>query len=592
MEAVDTLEVGTIVVGLFGGLALFLFGMEMMTDALKIVAGGRMKSLLAKLTTNRFTGAVAGAAVTAIVQSSSVTTVLVIGFISAGLMTLSQSIGVIMGANIGTTITAQLIAFDITQYALVLIGVGFVMLFIFKQEKVRQYGSMIMGLGLIFFGMELMSEATRPLRTYEPFINLMQQMENPFLGILIGALFTSIVQSSSATTGVIIVLASQGLITLEAGIALAFGANIGTSVTAILAAIGKPRPAVQAALVHVLFNVLGVVFWFAFIGELAAVVRLISPTATTLEGTARLASETPRQIANAHTIFNVMNTILLIGFATPIATLVQYLVPERPAAEPDRAKPMYLDNNLLETPEMALDRVRLELGWLGAHTLQMVRNALPAVIKGTEHDLADQAAMDDEVDKLYQGIVHYLGRLSRGSLLESQSDQVNDYMAIANYIESIGDMIETNMVEAGSQRLGLGLQISEATQGFLQALNDEVFWAVERTLLALAASDRGMAEEVMAAKIEVNRLANRAETHIARRLSADEPNRFDAFRIESEIVEYLKRVYYFAKRIAKVIAEADTVYKVITDADSGYAELELEPISADLTSIPDKVMPE
>ena len=585
MDSVNSLEIGTIIVGLFGGLALFLFGMDMMTDALKIVAGGRMKSLLAKLTTNRFTGAVAGAAVTAIVQSSSVTTVLVIGFISAGLMTLSQSIGVIMGANIGTTITAQIIAFDVTQYALILIGVGFVMLFVFKQEKVRQYGSMIMGLGLIFFGMELMSEATRPLRTYEPFINLMQQMENPFLGILIGALFTGIVQSSSATTGIIIVLAAQGLITLEAGIALAFGANVGTSVTAILAAIGKPRPAVQAAAVHVLFNVVGVVFWFAFIGELASLVRTISPTASELDGVSRLAAETPRQIANAHTIFNVLNTLVLIGFATPIATLVQYIVPERPVTDFERVKPVYLDDILVETPELALDRVRLELGWLGTHMLQMVRKALPTVVQGTEQDLADLAAMDDEVDTLYRGIVGYLGRLSRGSLLKTQSEQAHDYMAIANYIESIGDMIETNLVEAGSQRLGLGLQISNTTQTYLQSLHDEVFWAVERALLALQASDKQMAEQVMGAKLEINHLANRAENHIAQRLSADEPHRFDAFRIESEIVEYLKRVYYFAKRIAKVIAEADTVYKVVSEGGTGYTELELEPVPEEAVSV-------
>ena len=356
-------------------------------------------------------------------------------------------------------------------------------------------------------------------------------------------------------------------------------------VTRRMAAIGKPRPAVQAAVVHVLFNVVGVVFWFAFIGELASLVRTISPSASELDGITRLAAETPRQIANAHTIFNVLNTLVLIGFATPIAILVQYIVPERPVTDFERVKPVYLDDILLETPELALDRVRLELGWLGTHMLQMVRKALPTVVQGTEQDLADLAAMDDEVDTLYRGIVGYLGRLSRGSLLETQSEQAHDYMAIANYIESIGDMIETNLVEAGSQRLGLGLQISDTTQAYLQTLHDEVFWAVERALLALQASDKQMAEQVMAAKLEINRLANRAENYIAQRLSANEPHRFDAFRIESEIVEYLKRVYYFAKRIAKVIAEADTVYKVVSEEGTGYSKLELEPASEEAVSV-------
>jgi phosphate:Na+ symporter len=585
INTVGTLEIGTIIIGLFGGLALFLYGMDKMTDALKIVAGGGMKSLLARLTTNRFNAAIAGAFVTAVIQSSSVTTVLVVGFISAGLMSLTQSMGVIMGANIGTTVTAQIVAFKVTQYALVMVAIGFVMQFVSKQKRIQQYGAMIMGLGLIFFGMELMSSATKPLRAYQPFIDLMQQMDNPLLGVLIGALFTAIIQSSSATTGVVIVLASQGFITLEAGIALAFGANIGTCVTAILAAIGKPREAVQAAVVHVLFNVLGVVIWFGFIGQLAALVRLMSPTVPELTGMARLAAEVPRQVANAHTLFNVTNTFIFIWFTGPIAMLVHRLVPKRPITEPERVKPMYLDEILLETPELALDRVRLELGWLGAHTLRMVRKALPTVIFGTREDLEALAAIDDDVDSLYSEIVNYLGKLAQQNLLQSQSEQAHDYMTVANYIESIGDMIETNLVEAGSERLKQSVQISATTRELLQSLHDEVFWAVERAVLALTSSDRGPAEEVMAAKLKINRLANQAEKHLSQRLIAAEPNRFDAFRIESEIVEYLKRVYYFAKRIAKVVADADRVYKVMAGVDTGYVEMEVE---ADLEPIPDR----
>jgi len=242
---------------LFGGLALFLFGMEQMSDSLKAVAGEKMKTILSKLTTNRVSGALTGALVTAVIQSSSVTTVLVVGFISAGLMSMSQSIGVIMGANIGTTITAQIVAFKVTKYALLMISVGFTMLFFSQQHKIKQYGGMLMGLGLVFFGMGVMSEAMHPLRSYQPFLDLMVNMSNPLLGILVAAAFTALVQSSSATTGIVIVMASQGFISLPAGIALAFGANIGTCVTALLAAIGKPREALRAAAVHVLFNVLG-----------------------------------------------------------------------------------------------------------------------------------------------------------------------------------------------------------------------------------------------------------------------------------------------------------------------------------------------
>lgn len=228
-------------VGLFGGLSLFLYGMEKMSDALKNVAGEKMKDILAMLSSNRIMGLITGAIVTAIIQSSSVTTVMLVGFVTAGLMSLSQTIGIIMGANIGTTITAQIIAFKVTKFALLLVAIGFGMLFISKKEKTQQYGYMIMGLGMIFFGMSVMSDAMKPLRSYQPFLDMMTQMSNPILGILVAAAFTALIQSSSATTGVILVLAMQGLITLKAGIALSFGANIGTCVTALLASIGKPR---------------------------------------------------------------------------------------------------------------------------------------------------------------------------------------------------------------------------------------------------------------------------------------------------------------------------------------------------------------
>lgn len=565
----DLLQLGTIVVGLLGGLALFLFGLEQMTDALKIVTGNRLRRLLARLTTNRFKAVFTGAAVTAVIQSSSVTTVLVVGFVSAGLLTLAQSIGIIMGAEIGTTITAQIIAFKVTQFAVVLIIIGFGLQFTARRQRVRQYGLMIMGFGLIFFGMNQMSDATRPLRSYDPFIEIMFQLQNPLLAILAGALFTAIVQSSSATIGIIIVLASQGFITLETGIALTFGANIGTSVTAMLASIGKPAEAVQTALVHVLFNVFGVVLWFGFIDELARLVRWLSPQAVGLTGTARLAAEKPRQIANAHTIFNVTNTFIFIWFITPLAWLVRHLVSPRLVRGPIRVQPRYLDENLFETPELALDRVRLELGRLGEYTLKMVRTALPTVFNGSEADLERLAGMDDDVDGLHAAIVLYLGRLSRQGLLKRQSDELSHYMAVANHFENIGDMVETNLVEAGSARLKRNVEMSEATRVKLRALHLKVCWAVEAAGQALVDSDQQLAEEVMAAKLEINQLALVAETHLANRLAAEEPNRLATFRIESEIIEYLKRVYYFAKRIAKVVAEADLVYR----------QVELKPVS-------------
>ena len=556
METTNTIQIGALIMGLFGGLAIFLYGMEQMDNALKRVAGGKMKKLLAKATDNRLKGVATGAFVTAVVQSSSVTTVLVVGFISAGLMSLSQSIGVIMGANIGTTITAQIVAFKVTQYALVMVAVGFVMYFFFKQdkhEKLRQYGLMLLGLGLVFFGLTLMSGATKPLRTYQPFIDLMQQMSNPLLGILVGALFTALVQSSSATTGVIIVLASQGFITLEAGIALAFGANLGTCVTALLAAIGKPREAVQASMVHLVFNIAGVLLWFGFIDQLAYIVRLISPAASELTGSARLAAETPRQIANAHTLFNVANTAIFIWFTVPIARLMQYLIPER-KTEPALAQPNYLDPILVETPELALDQVKLELGRLGGYVRQMLDRALPAVFSGSREDLNSLIQMDRNVDRLYGEIFAYLNRLSRENLLTSQSVQLSNYMSAANAIENIGNRVKMNVVEAGTERIKHDAHISQSTQEVLKSLHEKVSWAVEKALDSLVESDGHLAEEVIAKRAEINHLIYTAENHLVYRLAAEEPNRAVLFRMETEIIEYLKRVYYFSERIAQVTA--------------------------------------
>ena len=555
------LELGTIVMGLVGGLALFLFGMEMMTDSLKLLAGNRLKDLLARMTSNRFKGVLTGATITATIQSSSVTTVLVVGFITAGLLSLQQSIPIIMGAEIGTTITAQIIAFKVTGYALILVAIGFAMSFARTSAKVRSYGSMLMGLGLIFFGMELMKNATSPLRDFEPFIDTMQNLRNPLVAVLFSALFTALIQSSSATTGIIIVLASQGFLTLDAGIALVFGANIGTSITAFLASIGKPREALRAAVVHIMFNISGVLLWIGFIDQLAAFVRSISPVTEGLSGIEALKADSPRQIANAHTTFNTFNTLLFIGFTPVIARFVERIVPDRAMAEEQEVLDRtYLDDILVHTPALALDLVRMELARIGAAALRMVRGAIDPVITGTEQELEELRDMDEEVDRLHGALVTYLGRLSVENLTEEQSHLLSQYLGAANYYENIGDMIETNLVDAGRVRLESNVEISPSTREVLRGLHEKVQWAVEQTTEAVASGNVAIAQEVIDAKAEINRLTDEAEAHLTERLSAQAPQRLAAFRIETELVEALKRIYYFAKRIARLVAEETELY--------------------------------
>ena len=557
-DSEDVMNWGVMGMQLFGGLALFLFGMEQMADALKAVAGERMKTILAKLTTNRFMGAGTGAIVTAVIQSSSVTTVLVVGFITAGLMSLSQSIGVIMGANIGTTITAQIVAFKVTKAALLMIGAGFSMLFISKNEKIKQYGAMLMGLGLVFFGMSVMSDAMKPLRSYQPFLDLMVQMENPLVGILIAAAFTGLVQSSSATTGIVIVMASQGFITLPAGIALAFGANIGTCVTALLASIGKPREAVRAALVHVLFNVAGVILWFFFIPQLADFVTMMSPVHPELTGLDRLGAETPRQIANAHTIFNVANTLIFIGFTTQFARIVERLVPDRPIEEEGLVvSAKYLEPELLSTPAFALDRVRMEVLNMGETVQKMIDRIMPAILSGKKETLEEIRQMDDEVDILYEQILDYLGKISKGTLTESQTQELLNLMAALSELENIGDTVETNMVDLGNDRIDAGFKISESTAKVLNDFQEVIKKALNGAILAVAHNSRDAAEEVIRMKDDITRLADSAAEHQASRLVAEEPNRIAAYTTEIDIIEKQKRIYYFSKRMAKTVLAPD-----------------------------------
>jgi phosphate:Na+ symporter len=556
-----------LVVGLLGGLSLFLYGMERMSDALKNVAGEKMKDILGMLSSNRIMGLITGAIVTAVIQSSSVTTVMLVGFVSAGLMSLSQTISVIIGSNIGTTITAQIVAFKVTKYALLLVAIGFGMLFSSKKEKIQQYGYMIMGLGMIFFGMGVMSDAMKPLRSFQPFLDLMSQMSNPVLGILVAALFTALVQSSSATTGVIIVLAMQGLISLPAGIALSFGANIGTCVTAFLASIGKPREAQRVAVVHVFFNVIGVLVFLPFIEPFANFVVAISPTpAEGLTGLQAAASVLPRQIANAHTIFNATAALLFLPLVGQLARFVFWLVPDKPLPEVEEIQPKYLNDMLFATPSLALDAARHEVKRMGKRVDLMNAAMLPAVISGNRESLQAVREMDEEVDVLYKHIVNYLANISKLKLTDYQTQKMLNLMAAVNDLEHIGDVIEVNLVELGEQRIKQGFKISAATQKVINTVHVVVSDALKAAVRAVVDEDKDFALRVISMKADMNRLVEQADLHQAQRLVSEDSGKFEAYSVEVDIIEKLKRIFYHAKRMAKTVVESGEQELVLKEA--------------------------
>jgi phosphate:Na+ symporter len=548
-----SLNVTGIVIGTFGGLALFLYGMDKMSDGLQAVAGESMKTLLSRLTTNRYMAAITGAFVTAVLQSSSITTVLVVGFVGAGLMTLGQTVGVIMGANVGTTITAQMLAFNITELAWLMIALGFASWSFARRDVMRNVGTMLMGFGLLFIGMDQMGEATRPLRSHQPFIELMSQMDHVVLAMLVGAAFTALVQSSSATIGIVIMLATQGQITLEAGIALGIGSKIGTCVTALLAGIGKPSEAQRVGVVHVLFNLLGAFMWLPFIALLGVAAAAVSPAYPELLGIERLAAETPRQVANAITIFAIVNLSVMIWFTGPIARLAEKLVRDRPVPEPDRVRKKYLDPVFFRTPALAIEQVRLELTHLGENVLKMLEVAPGAVVQGTHEDLDRVAEMDEDVNYLHAEILTYISVLAREELKTVEARRLEHEIEIANHLEAIGDLVKANLVAQGRRRLELNLEPADTDMTDLKPLYEAVALTLRDVLLALADGDTSLAQEVISRKGRIRRLSNEASAGIAGELLGGSADTIMQFRVESDIIQQLLRIFYHVKHIGKSI---------------------------------------
>jgi phosphate:Na+ symporter len=549
---VTTLQYGAMLTGLGGGLALFLYGLRKLTEGLKTLAGHRMKYVLARMTTNRFTGLLAGAAVTAVIQSSSVTTVLVVGFISVGLMSFTQSIGVIMGANIGTTITAQIVAFKVTQYALVMIATGFIVEVAARSERLRQGGIALMGLGLLFFGMDLMSGAMDPLRTWPPFIEFMKTIENPIFGVLVGFIFTALIQSSSATTGVVIVLAAGGLVTLETGIAIAFGANIGTCVTASLSVIGRPREAVRAATVHIIFNLLGVLLWIFFIPQFADLVRFISPTSPALSGAARAAAETPRQIANAHTLFNFLNAVIFIWFTHPIERLVLWIVPSK-RIYVSTGSPRFLESMYLSQPTLALDRVKLETQRLGRRVYRMVSGSFDVVVKGNIDDISRMRARDDDVDSLHRAIITYLDKITHEDMVDPLPARVQTAFGVVNYLENIGDVVETDLMASAEQRRSRDIILDKSIEDSIRALHATACGVLENSLTAFVEGDKTLAEEARERKADFNAQANSARVYAGQSLASDSVERLEAYRVAVDTIECYSRIHSLARRVARLV---------------------------------------
>jgi len=560
-----------LVINLFGGLAFFLYGMDKMSSGMKKTAGNQMRMILSALTKNRVIALLVGAFVTMVIQSSSATTVMLVSFVQAGLMSFTQSLGVILGADIGTTVTAQMIAFKLTDYALLMIVAGFGIRFFTKSDHIRNIGEIIIGVGILFYGMKLMSDAMAPLRTHSLFVDLMKGLTNPLYGLLIGMVATALLQSSSAFTGIVIVLAQQGLIQLEAGIPLIFGSNIGTCITAMLASIGTSRDAKRVATAHVMFKVAGVLLFIFWIPEFAAIIQALA---------VKFSSGVARQIANAHTIFNVGLGLIFLPFTGIFSRLILRLLPDREQDAELEIATWFLDEKSITTPALAIDLARAEISRVAKLLGRMLRAIIIPFMSDERlitREPVEKEEMDlllreipkrdeifpelsllegidmreDKIDFLEEKIGQYLVEIARQDLSEIQASEVYGMISIIKDMESIGDIIHRNILPLIAKKKALKMDFSKDGKEELMIFHSKVERQIAMLRDAFSERDPKKALEIMSREKRYLDLESRYRVLHLERLLCEHQESIETHEIHMELMDLMKQIIVYSSNIAK-----------------------------------------
>lgn len=525
-------------IGLLGGLGLFLFGMKMMGDGLENAAGERLKGILEKVTSKPIIAVLVGTAVTAVIQSSSATTVMVVGFVNAGLMNLFQATGIIMGANIGTTITAQLVAFKLDDIAPIFVAVGTGIVMFSKGKKNREIGNIVLGFGILFMGMGIMGDSMSPLKKSPEFIQLMHIISGSWiLGMLLGLGMTAVIQSSSATTGILIALASTGAIDMRVAIPFIFGCNIGTCVTALLACIGTSKAAHKAAIIHLLFNIIGTAIFIPLRGPLASIVESLAP------------NDIQRQIANAHTVFNITNTLLLLPFIKYLVDVANKIIPGEDEKEKLGVK--YIDERLLETPVIAVGQMIKETIRMANKAKENLEISMTAFNNNDENLI--QKVYDNEklINLLEHEITDFLVKLSATELSEEQLSIVTSTFHVVNDLERIGDHAE-NLADLTGEKILRRLEYSKDANDELQHIYNYTVNSLEIAIESYASNDIKKAEGIMDIEQRIDTLSrDLRESHI-RRLSAGQCSAA-AGTIFMDIISNFERIGDHAVNVAEVV---------------------------------------
>lgn len=551
-----------LIFGLFGGLGMFLFGMNLGADGLQKIAGKKMKEILGTFTNNRYMGVLTGILVTAVTQSSSATTVMLVGFVNASLMTISQTLSVIFGANIGTTITVQLIAFEISHFALLMVGIGFLLKYS-KNKTVVYAGDIILGFGFIFYGMKVMSVAMSPLRSFPAFREMLIAMSDyPITAIFGSMLFTALIQSSGATIGLIVVFASQNLITLHASIPLILGAHTGTCITGWIAAIGASPAAKKTALLNILYNLIGTVVFLPFLYEGLSFSTFVHWL------TAPFSASVAREVANAHMVSAIIKMLVMFPFYDRIVWLTHLIIPEEKTEESGRSvHTKYLSESLLKSPELALGNVAREISRMAGHVEYMMEKVPEMISYGREEVIKEVGVREEKVDTAQYEITKYLSSLSEESLTENQTSTMMKYMAVINDLEGQGDLIHKIIVPFARAKAREEIRFSE--EGFRELLSmfDRVNENFMLIINAFATNNLETAERVLKSERTFEVLIKRLRTAHMRRVFQHKVQSIETSTLHMDLLQCFKRINLHSIEIAKAIGGEWLVQKMAAEEE-------------------------
>ncbi|CAH2214659.1 Na/Pi cotransporter family protein [Tepidibacter aestuarii] len=535
-----------IALGILGGLGLFLYGMNLMGEGLQKAAGERLKKIIEMLTSNRFMGVLVGVFVTAIIQSSSATTVMVVGFVNAGIMQLTQAIGVIMGANIGTTMTAQLVSFELTQLAPAAVGIGMVIYLFATKQKSKQLAEILIGFGILFIGMDFMKDAVKPLREFPAFREMLVGFgNNTFLGIFMGFGLTVILQSSSASIGILLALASEGLLPLSSALPILYGENIGTCITAILSSIGATKNAKRAAIMHLIFNLLGSLIFALILSK--PIMRVVTKINAT---------DVARQIANAHTLFNIVNVVILFPFAPFIVKLVMKILPETEDENNNRVT-KYLDNRILETPSIALANTIRECLHMGNITRKSLENAMNGFFDWSKEEAKKTFIKEKKINALQREILEYLVKLSNKAISVENREVVDGLFNTVNDIERVGDHAD-NIAELVVEGIEKDIPFSKEAIYELRTMFEKIMEIYKNSLKCMKNNDIELAFKVIAMEEQIDIMEKSCRTTHINRLNKSLCNPESGIMF-LEMISNMERIGDHSSNIARAVVDAQTV---------------------------------